>query len=213
MSRIGLFGGSFNPAHIGHRRIAAGTIAALGLDQMWWLVSPGNPLKDPAELAPLPARFASARAMARGLKVRVTAIERELGTVYTADTIDALARRFPEHRFVWVMGADNLAQFHLWRDWERIARTLVIAVAGRPGYEGKARAAPAMGWLRRYVRPADQASGWTEWTLPALVLLDLPPQKASATAIRADRPAWHHDLARSFHPQALRDGVTRRPVR
>jgi nicotinate-nucleotide adenylyltransferase len=212
MTRIGLLGGSFNPAHGGHRRISLAAVAALGLDEIWWLVSPGNPLKSDKGMAPFPARLASARRAARRSRIRVTAIERELGTVYTADTLGALVRRFPDHRFIWLMGADNLAQFHLWRDWRKIARTVPIAVSGRPGYDGRALKAPAWGWLRRFVRPAAMAQHWTEWRPPALVLLQLPPDPTSATALRAANPDWHETAVKSFQPKAIRDGVTRRPL-
>jgi nicotinate-nucleotide adenylyltransferase len=212
VTRTGLLGGSFNPAHRGHRRISIHAARALGLDEVWWLVSPGNPLKGEEDMAPLAARFASAREAARGLPVRVTAIERELGTRYTVDTLAALARRFPARDFVWLMGADNLAQFHLWRDWRGIAATVPIAVIGRPGYDGLALAAPAMGWLRRFVRPAATARNWTKWRPPALVLLELPPDTTSATGIRAAEPDWHQSPAKTFNPKALRDGVTRRPL-
>ena len=212
MRKIGLLGGSFNPAHRGHRQISARAMKALGLDEIWWLVSPGNPLKEAAGMAPLPARFRSARQAARGLPIRVTAIERELGTVYTVDTLAALTLRFPDRRFVWLMGADNLAQFHRWRDWRRIAKTVPIAVVARPGYDGSAHRAPAMGWLRGFVRPASQARQWTKWRTPALVLLNLPPDPTSATGIRAADPDWHQSPARQFNLMALRDGVTRRPL-
>jgi nicotinate-nucleotide adenylyltransferase len=212
MTRIGLLGGSFNPAHRGHRAISAVALRRLGLDEMWWLVSPGNPLKDEADMAPLAARFRSARRAARRLPIRVTAIERELGSAYTVDTVRALVRRYPRRRFIWIMGADNLASFHLWREWRTIAATLPIAVVARPGYDGEAQAARAMGWLRRFVRPAAEARGWTGWRLPALVLLKLPLDPTSATSIRAARPSWHQDQARSFKTQALRDDVTRRPI-
>ena len=212
MTRIGLLGGSFNPAHGGHRRISLWALDALGLDEVWWLVSPGNPLKPAKGMAPLPARFASAVRAARHAPIRVTAIERELGTIYTADTLTALVRRFPRRRFVWLMGADNLAQFHRWRDWRRIARTMTIAVATRPGYDGGALKAPAWGWLRRFVRPVAMAQDWTLWRPPALVLLQSPPDPTSATAIRAANPDWHEHVAKSFHPVPVRDGVTRRIV-
>jgi nicotinate-nucleotide adenylyltransferase len=150
--------------------------------------------------------------MARRLPIRVTAIERELGTVYTAETVTALARLYPHNRFVWLMGGDNLAQLHRWRDWRSIARTVPIAVIARPGYDAAARAARAMGWLRRFVRPAAQASKWTCWRLPALVLLRLPLDPTSATSIRAARADWHQIYSGSFNPKALRDGVTRRPI-
>jgi nicotinate-nucleotide adenylyltransferase len=212
MTLTGLLGGSFNPAHIGHRRTSLAALDALGLDEVWWLVSPGNPLKQKQGMAPLPARLGSARAAARRAPIRVTAIERELGTVYTVDTLSALVRRYPHHRFIWLMGMDNLAQFHRWRDWRRIARTMPIAVASRPGYDGAALKAPAWGWLRRFVRPAAMARTWTLWRPPALVLLDLPPDPTSATAIRAANPDWHESHVKPFQPKAVRDGVTRRPI-
>jgi nicotinate-nucleotide adenylyltransferase len=212
MASIGLLGGSFNPAHRAHRRISLAALEALGLDEIWWLASPGNPLKPARGMAPLAARFASAVRMARHAPIRVTAIERELGTVFTAETLAALARRFPQHRFVWLMGADNLAQFHRWRDWRRIARTMTIAVATRPGYDARALKAPAWGWLRRFVRPVAMAKDWTLWRPPALVLLKSPPDPTSATAIRAANPDWRENATNSFQKKALRDRVTRRPI-
>jgi nicotinate-nucleotide adenylyltransferase len=212
MTRTGLLGGSFNPAHRGHRHISLAALDALGLDEIWWLVSPGNPLKAQRGMAPLRARLASARLAARGAPIRVTAIERTMGTVYTADTLARLVRRFPKRRFIWLMGADNLAQFHRWRDWRRIAALVPIAVVTRPGYGGAALKAPAWGWLRRFVRPAAMARNWTMWRPPALVLLSLPPDPTSATALRAANPDWHEIAVTSFNPGAARDGVTRRPV-
>jgi nicotinate-nucleotide adenylyltransferase len=212
MTRTGLLGGSFNPAHQGHRHISLAAIEALGLDEVWWLVSPGNPLKAQKDMAPLPARLASARRAARGARIRVTAIEQRLGTVYTADTLALLVRLYPKRRFIWLMGADNLAQFHRWRDWRRIAALVPIAVATRPGYDARALKAPAWGWLRRFVRPAATARNWTLWRPPALVLLSLPPDRTSATAIRAANPDWHEDVTKSFHHEPARDGVTRRPA-
>ncbi len=209
----GLLGGSFNPAHSGHRRISLAAIEALGLDQCWWMVSPGNPLKPQDGMAPLPARFASAKAMARGMPIKVTAIEEEIGTRYTYATLKALLARFPERRFVWLMGADNLSQFHLWGHWRSIAKLVPIAVIGRPGYDALAQTAPAMGWLRRFVLPADQVRSRTDWSLPTLVLLQLPPDPTSATAIRAAEPNWHEAEAYSFNPKSLRDDVTRRLLR
>jgi nicotinate-nucleotide adenylyltransferase len=213
MTLTGLLGGSFNPAHRAHRRISLAAADALGLDEIWWLVSPGNPLKEAAGMAPLPARFASARRAARRAPIRVSAVEEELGSPYTVETIAELVRRFPDRRFVWLMGADNLAQFHRWRDWRRIARMVVIAVAMRPGYHGPAHRARAMGWLRRFVRPAAMARHWTKWSKPSLVLLQLPLDTTSATAIRAADPDWHRSDRQSFNPRALRDDVTRRPLR
>jgi nicotinate-nucleotide adenylyltransferase len=191
MKRIGLLGGSFNPAHQGHRKLSLHAIRALGLDEVWWLVSPGNPLKAEEGMAPYAARLASARAMARHAPIRVSGIEARLGTRYTADTLDKLVRLYPRHRFVWLMGADNLAQFHRWRDWRGIARKVPIAVIARPGYDARAHASPAMSWLRRAVRPARQAMNWTRWRLPGLVLLRFRPDPTSATRIRDADPAWH----------------------
>lgn len=210
--KTGLLGGSFNPAHRGHRGISLQAIRRLRLDEVWWLVSPGNPLKSGKGMAPLAARFASAQRAARRAPIRPTAIETELGTRYTVDTVRELIRRYPRRRFIWLMGADNLAQFHCWRDWRRIARTVTIAVVTRPGYYGRALRAPAMGWLRRFVRPPAAARNWTRWRLPSLVLLRLPPDPTSATAIRAADPDWHESVMKSFHPKALRDGVTRKPL-
>lgn len=209
MARVGLLGGSFNPAHSGHRKISLFAMAALGLDEVWWLVSPGNPLKDGAgDMAPLRARLASANRMARGSRIRATAIEAQMGTRYTIDTLRALRRRYPKIDFIWLMGADNLGQFHRWRDWRAIAATVPIAVIARPGYDGTARASPAMGWLRGFVRPACQRNSWTQWSLPALVLLRFRPDPTSATRLRQADPHWHHVFGRS----APRDGLTRVPI-
>ena len=197
MIRTGLLGGSFNPAHRGHRAITLAAMRALGLDEVWWLVSPGNPLKAPETMAPFDARLASARAMAARAPIVASAIETRLGTRYTRDTVRTIVRRYPKRRFIWLMGADNLDQFHLWRDWRGIARTLPIAVIARPGYDEDALAAPAMGWLRRFQRPARQAHVWTEWSVPALVLLRFRPDPTSATQARAADPAWFTRLA---HP-------------
>ncbi len=204
--RIGLLGGSFNPAHRGHRAISVQAIAALGLDEVWWLVSPGNPLKPEAGMAPLAARLASAERIARATRIRPTAIEARLGTRYTVDTLRALKRRYPDHKFIWLMGADNLLQFDRWRDWRGIARAMPIAVIARPGYNRAARASAAMGWLRRFVRPASQRKSWTNWRPPALVLLRFRPDPTSATRIRLADPDWHRRASsrvssdkRSFH--------------
>jgi nicotinate-nucleotide adenylyltransferase len=206
--RTGLLGGSFNPAHPGHRRISLFALAALGLDEVWWLVSPGNPLKPAKGMASLAARVGSAHVQARRAPIRVTAIERELGTRYTVDTLRALVRRFPRRRFVWLMGSDNLAQFHRWKDWRGIARTMPIAVIARPGYDAAALASPAMAWLRRFERPAASFAKAGEWRAPALVLLRFDPDPSSATALRRADPDW----ASHFTGLAPRDAVTRRLI-
>ena len=196
MRRIGLLGGSFNPAHRGHRRMSLAAMEALGLDELWWLVSPGNPLKSRVGMAPYAARIASARAMARGTRIRVSDLERRLGTRFTVDTASAIVRRYPADRFIWLTGADTVAQFHQWKEWRRLARTIPIAVMSRPGYEGSARAARAMGWLRWFVHPAATARRWTNWSAPAISLLRLPPDPTSATRLRALDPDWHLRFAR-----------------
>jgi len=225
----GLLGGSFNPAHGGHRRVSLFAQAALGLDEVWWLVSPGNVLKPAKGMAPLPARLASARAMARRAPIRVTAIERELGTRYTIDSLRALVRRYPRRRFIWLMGSDNLAQFHRWKNWRGIARTMPIAVIARPGYDAAAMASPAMVWLRRWRRRCRQECDGALWSdtgptggaaliasfphdpmqgVPALSILRFDPDPRSATAQRLAEPDW----ADRISVTGLRDGVTHRRI-
>ena len=206
--RTGLLGGSFNPAHSGHRRISLFAAEALGLDEVWWLVSPGNPMKPKAGMASLPVRLRSAQKVARRSIIRPTAIEQQLGTRYTVDTLSKLSRQHPERRFIWLMGADNLAQFHAWKDWRRIARTMPIAVIARPGYDAHAQASRAMSWFRGFVHPRATAGSWTKWRTPALVLLRFRPDRSSATALRRHHPDWSSD----FPNMAVRDPVTRRPV-
>lgn len=192
MARIGLLGGSFNPAHRGHRRISLAALDALALDEIWWLVSPGNPLKQSAgDMAPFAARLASAEQMARGARIRVSDFEQRAGTRFTIDTVRALKLRYPQHRLIWLTGSDALANLHRWRDWRKLLRELPIAVIRRPGYDRSAHAARAMGWLRRFVRPPGQARRWTEWSAPAIIFLRLPADPTSATAIRAHDPDWH----------------------
>lgn len=175
----------------------------LDLDEVWWLVSPGNPLKDSAkDMAPFEVRLASAREMARRSPIRVSDFEARAGTRYSIDTVRHIIRRWPRHRFIWLMGEDNVAQFHQWKDWRALARTLPIAVISRPGYDDDARAARAMGWLRRFVRPADQAKNWTQWSAPAIIFLRLPPDRTSATGLRALNPNWHRRFE-SKHRRAV----------
>lgn len=214
MKRIGILGGSFNPAHGGHRRISVNALRALGLDEVWWLVSPGNPLKQGApDMAPFAVRLASAQRVARGTRIKVSQFEAREGTRYSVDTVARLRRRYPQHRFVWLMGSDTLPNFHKWRDWRRLARSVPIAVVARPGYDWRAHAVRAMGWLRRFVRPSSQARQWTQWSAPAILFLRLPPDRTSATAIRAHNPDWHrhsslsgsrtptaHDIVRQESP-------------
>ena len=200
MARIGLLGGSFNPAHRGHRRISLAALGELGLDEVWWLVSPGNPLKPAEGMAPYDARFASAERQARRAPIRVSDFELDAVSRYTIDTVRRLKRCYPQHDFIWLLGSDTLPNFHLWRDWRDLAREVPIAVIRRPGDDSAARAARAMGWLRRFVHPSSQAKRWTEWSAPAILMLRLPPDPTSATAVRAHDPNWH----RRSHPHTLR---------
>ena len=210
MKRIGLLGGSFNPAHRGHRRISLAAMRALGLDEVWWLVSPGNPLKEGAkDMAPFEARLESARQAARRSRIIVSDFEQQAGTRYTIDTVRELKQRHPGDDFIWLLGSDTLPNFHLWRDWRGLAHEVPIAVIRRPGYDRAAHAARAMGWLRRFVRPPSQAKEWTEWSAPAILFLRLPPDTTSATAIRAQNPSWYRRSA----PLAQRRSATRSLVR
>ena len=183
--KVGLLGGSFNPAHEGHLHITKMCLKALGLDRVWWLVSPGNPLKPAKGMAPFAERFASARVMARDPRIVVSDIEARLGTRYTADTLAALTNRLPETRFVWLMGADNMLQFPKWRNWREIAETVPIAIYPRPGYTLKARLSPAATALREATRDASDATLLPHLAAPALVFLAGPESAHSATEIRA----------------------------
>lgn len=210
----GLLGGSFNPAHGGHRRITLFAAEALKLDETWWLVSPGNPLKPKAGMAPLAARVRSAQMQARRAPIVPTAIEQQLGTRYTAETLVKLTRRYPKRRFIWLMGSDNLAQLHRWKDWRRIARTMPIAVIARPGYDGDAMTSPAMAWLRRYRVPAASIRKRGRWSAPALVLLRFDPDYRSATAIRRTHAGWAETmLGADRNRPLLRDRLTFRTIR
>jgi nicotinate-nucleotide adenylyltransferase len=180
----------------------------LELDELWWMVSPGNPLKPKAGMAPLPARLASAQRVARASRIKATAIERELGTRYTVDTLKKLVRRYPNRQFIWLMGADNLAQFSQWRDWRGIARTMPIAVIARPGYDGTAIASPAMAWLGRFRRTAASLKTRRGWSAPALIPLRFDPDPRSATAIRRADPDW----ASRHTGRPQRDPLTHHPV-
>jgi nicotinate-nucleotide adenylyltransferase len=179
---IGLLGGSFDPAHGGHVHITRAALRSVGVDRVWWLVSPGNPLK-PDPPAPLADRLARGRAVMRHPRVVVTGIEAQLGTRMTADTIDALRRLYPGVRFVWLMGADNLAQFHRWGRWHDIVRAVPIGIFARPGWGIRARrsvAAQVYGQAR-----AGRAERIADRKAPAWVFVNLPMDDSSSSAIRA----------------------------
>lgn len=184
---VGLLGGSFNPAHEGHRHIAELALKRLALDEVWWLVSPQNPLKPNRDMAALAARQASARRHAAHPRMRVTNVENALETRYTADTLTALRRRFPRVRFVWLMGADNLAQIARWERWSLIFHTMPIAVFARLPYSTKALASKAAHRFSRFRRPSRHAARLARDDPPAWVFLHTRLHPASASAIRRAR--------------------------
>jgi nicotinate-nucleotide adenylyltransferase len=192
---VGLLGGSFNPAHAGHRHISLMALKRLRLDEVWWLVSPQNPLKPTDGMAPFGERLAGAKALARHPRIRVTGIEAGLRTTYTAETLQRLARRMPRLRFIWLMGADNLAQIHQWRDWQQIFRTVAVAVFARPSYCLRALASKAAHRFARNRMPESASGTVGRRPAPAWVFLVGPLSRLSATAIRARRRS-----PRSDHP-------------
>jgi len=183
--RIGLLGGSFNPAHEAHREISLTALKRLGLDQVWWLVTPGNPLKDPSKLASLESRVEVARKMARHPRIEVTGFAG--GSAYTIDLLAELKRRFPGVNFVWLMGADNLAQFHRWRAWEEIFAAMPMAVLDRPGLRLKARASKAAQRFALYQVDESDAGGLARLEPPAWTILSHRLSGLSSTALRAKK--------------------------
>lgn len=181
--RVGLLGGSFNPAHDGHRYISVEALKRLGLDQVWWLVSPQNPLKPRQGMAPLAGRVARAAAVARHPRIRVLPLESRLGTRYTVDTLLRL-RAWPGHRFVWLMGADNLAQLPRWRHWRRVMGACAVAVFERHPYSRPALAGAAATGFASARLPEGRARTLLDAEPPAWVFVRLRPHPASATAIR-----------------------------
>jgi len=183
--RIGLLGGSFNPAHEGHRHISLLALKLLRLHEVWWLVSPQNPLKPSAGMSELAERFAYAKTVANHPRIVVSDLEAHLNTRYTLDTLRLLRRRCVRTRFVWLMGADNLTQISRWRDWTSIFETVPIAVFARPTYSMLALAGKAAHRYARIRMPDRVASGLANSTPPAWVFLHSRLNPASATEIRA----------------------------
>jgi nicotinate-nucleotide adenylyltransferase len=182
--RIGLMGGSFNPPHAGHRLAAEEALRRLDLDELWWLVTPGNPLKAHAALKPLPQRLHAVQALALHPRMRVTSFEDALRSPFTAVTVDFLVRRYPTVRFVWIMGADNLATFDRWQDWRTIAATVPIAIVDRPGYRMKALASKAARALAQHRVPEAEARTLPFREPPAWVFLTNPLAAHSSSTIR-----------------------------
>ncbi len=185
--RIGLFGGTFDPPHAAHRAACLLAMHRLGLDRVWWMVTPGNPLKDTRGLAPLPERIAAARALANHPRIDVTGFEAEMHTRYTYDTVAGVIARCPGVHFVWIMGADNLRGFHRWQRWRAIADLVPIAVVDRVGpslYAGASRAAQALG---RFRIPEQAARTLPTRKPPAWVFLHGLKSPLSSTELRAKR--------------------------
>jgi nicotinate-nucleotide adenylyltransferase len=185
---IGLFGGSFDPPHAGHVHVSREALKRFGLDRVWWLVSPGNPLKLNGPAA-LDRRMAAARAIVDHPRIGVTDIEAQLGTRYTAETLERLIALYPGVRFVWLMGADNLVQFHRWQRWNWILNTVPVGVLARPGQRISARSAKAATIYRAARLPAVRARSLPFARPPAWCFLNLPMVDLSSTAIRA-RGDW-----------------------
>ena len=183
---IGLLGGSFDPAHEGHVHITHEALKRMGLDQVWWLVTPANPLKA-RQPAPMAERLARARAVMRDPRVKVTDLETHLGTVWTADTIAALQRAYPGVAFVWLMGADNLVQFHRWGRWRKIMARVPIGVLARPGSGIGARLSVAAQIFRG--NRVGRGENLAQRRAPAWVFVNLPMNDASSTEIRK-RGGW-----------------------
>ena len=182
--RIGLLGGSFNPAHDGHRMISELALRRLRLDTVWWLVTPGNPLKDAAGLKPLAERIEKARRLADHPRIRVTAVEADVGTSRTRDTLRYLKRRCPTARFVWLMGADNLASFDRWHAWREIAGMAPIAVIDRPGNTLNAVAGRAAAWLAPFRIDESDAATLADRDPPAWIFLHGKRSPLSSTELR-----------------------------
>lgn len=185
--RIGLFGGSFNPIHPGHVLVMEETLRRLKLDALWVLVTPGNPLKNHSELAPLTERVEAARALIHNPRIRVTGFEAERGFRYTWQTVRFLTQSLPDRRFVWIMGADSLADFHRWERWEDIAATLPLAVYARPGSSSRALASRVALSLADQQIDQEDASILAGLDAPAWVYLHGRQSSLSSSAIRAAR--------------------------
>ncbi|MEQ1577718.1 MAG: nicotinate-nucleotide adenylyltransferase [Hyphomicrobium sp.] len=187
-SRIGIMGGSFNPVHAGHVIVAQTALKRLGLDQLWWVVTPGNPLKPHGGLASLPDRMSACRRLARNPRMKITGFEFALGSPFTAVTLSFLKQRYRANQFVWVMGADNMASFDRWQNWRGIAGSMPIAVVDRPGWRHKALASPAAHALANARIAESSAKTLASHPAPAWVFLTTRLSKLSSTALRENEP-------------------------
>ena len=191
--RIGVFGGSFNPPHDGHRAASLLALRRLALDRVWWLVSPGNPLKDTRDLPPQAERMAAAARVAAHPRIAISAFERQLGSPYTCDLVAALVARCPSVRFVWLMGADSFADLHLWKNWRSIAATMPMAVIDRPGSTLRAAQTRAAAALAGRRLPEYAAACLATAAPPAYVFLHGKRSPLSSTALRASVPKANSD--------------------
>ena len=182
---VGLLGGSFNPAHEGHRHISLYALKLLGLDAVWWMVNPQNPLKSTDDMASLGERMANAIEASGHPDIYVTDIERQLNTRYTADTLTELKKHFPHTNFIWLMGTDNLLQIHRWREWEKIFSLVPVAVLDRPPRGNSLKSCPAMEKFRASLKPQEQAQLLKTRKPPVWTILHIPLNEQSATVIRS----------------------------
>jgi nicotinate-nucleotide adenylyltransferase len=185
--RIGLLGGSFNPAHAAHRHISLTALKRLRLDQVWWLVTPGNPLKAGAKQPSLEKRVAAARKVAHHSRIVVTGFEGARKSAYTVDTLKFLKHHFPGVHFVWLMGADNLAELHHWRDWPELFRLVPVAVFDRPGFLLTAMASRAAQRFQFYRVDDSDAPGLASQIPPAWAMLSEKLSSLSSTSLRGER--------------------------
>lgn len=206
--RIGLFGGSFNPPHAGHLAVAAVALRRLALDRVWWMVTPGNPLKSTRELAPLAQRLAAVERFADHPRMIVTAFEAAAGIRYSADAIRYVRARYPAVRFVWLMGADNLATLHRWQEWRTIMRAMPVAVVNRPGASMAALSSPAARAFWSVRLPEAEAAALPGATPPAWTFLHARLNPLSSTALRASRGCSGPEPS----PAACKGGVPSPPT-
>ena len=182
--KVGILGGSFDPAHEGHLEITHAALEFLDLDYIWWLVSPGNPLKNDNEISSFENRFYSAKNMADDPRIIVTDLEQKLGTKYTIDTLEKIIYNHPNHKFIWLMGADNLAQFNQWKDWRKIADTVPFAIFNRPSYSKQSMQSVAATELREFRIDEKNAGLLYKLKPPAWIYYTLSKNPMSSTEIR-----------------------------
>jgi nicotinate-nucleotide adenylyltransferase len=201
--RIGLLGGSFNPAHAAHVEISLTALKRMGLDQVWWVVTPSNPLKAPSKLPSLTSRVGAARRVANHPRIAVTGFPGEKGSPYTVDLITELKRRYPTVSFVWLMGADSLAEFHRWRSWHKIFETVPIAVLDRPGFRLKARASQAATRFHDSLVDESDAQGLARMVPPAWTIITHRLSPLSSSALRGEAKKRKADDKRSKKKRRL----------